>query len=174
MIIHNRLIPLGVLSVALATPQLVSAQSPAPQIGAARARENARRSSCQSNLKQISLGVMQYMQDHKEKLPPAKNWIEAVMPYVRDEALFKCPSVIAPKRFGYAYNSNLSKKYFADVVAPWATAMVYETTVLRRSVSGKGENRAYRHMDGANFAYADGHIKWVRKTAAVPSFKLKP
>ncbi len=35
----------------------------------ARARENARRSSCQSNLKQIGLGVMQYIQDYDEKYP---------------------------------------------------------------------------------------------------------
>lgn len=35
----------------------------------ARARENARRSSCQSNLKQIGLAVMQYTQDYDEKLP---------------------------------------------------------------------------------------------------------
>jgi prepilin-type N-terminal cleavage/methylation domain-containing protein/prepilin-type processing-associated H-X9-DG protein len=35
----------------------------------ARARENARRSSCMSNLKQIGLGVMQYTQDYDEKYP---------------------------------------------------------------------------------------------------------
>jgi len=35
----------------------------------ARARENARRASCQSNLKQIGLGIMQYTQDYDEKLP---------------------------------------------------------------------------------------------------------
>jgi prepilin-type N-terminal cleavage/methylation domain-containing protein len=34
-----------------------------------RARENARRSSCQSNLKQIGLGIMQYTQDYDERLP---------------------------------------------------------------------------------------------------------
>lgn len=34
-----------------------------------RARENARRSSCQSNLKQISMAVMQYVQDYDEKFP---------------------------------------------------------------------------------------------------------
>jgi len=34
-----------------------------------RARENARRSSCQSNLKQIGLGIMQYVQDYDEKYP---------------------------------------------------------------------------------------------------------
>ena len=34
-----------------------------------RARENARRSSCLSNLKQIGLGAMQYTQDYDEYLP---------------------------------------------------------------------------------------------------------
>jgi len=38
----------------------------------ARARENARRASCMSNLKQIGLGIMQYTQDYDEKYPP--NW----------------------------------------------------------------------------------------------------
>ena len=33
----------------------------------ARAREDARRSSCQSNLKQIGLGQLQYAQDFDEK-----------------------------------------------------------------------------------------------------------
>src|SRR5438105_732485 len=35
----------------------------------ARARDNARRSACQSNLKQIGLGVLQYVQDYDERLP---------------------------------------------------------------------------------------------------------
>jgi len=35
----------------------------------ARARENARRASCQSNLKQIALGAFMYRQDYDEKLP---------------------------------------------------------------------------------------------------------
>ena len=34
----------------------------------ARARENARRSSCQSNLKQMGLGLLQYVQDYDERL----------------------------------------------------------------------------------------------------------
>lgn len=38
----------------------------------ARARENARRASCMSNLKQIGLGIMQYTQDNDERYPP--NW----------------------------------------------------------------------------------------------------
>ena len=35
----------------------------------ARARENARRASCASNLKQIGLGLMQYVQDYDEGHP---------------------------------------------------------------------------------------------------------
>jgi len=35
----------------------------------ARARENARRTSCLSNLKQIGLGTMMYIQDYDEKFP---------------------------------------------------------------------------------------------------------
>jgi prepilin-type N-terminal cleavage/methylation domain-containing protein len=35
-----------------------------------RARENARRFTCQSNLKQIGLSFMQYSQDYDELFPP--------------------------------------------------------------------------------------------------------
>lgn len=37
----------------------------------ARARENARRTSCLSNMKQLGLGMMQYLQDADERFPPA-------------------------------------------------------------------------------------------------------
>ena len=36
----------------------------------ARARENTRKSSCQSNLKQITLGWLQYTQDYDETAIP--------------------------------------------------------------------------------------------------------
>jgi len=37
----------------------------------ARARENARRAGCASNLKQIGMGIMQYVQDNDEYYPPS-------------------------------------------------------------------------------------------------------
>ncbi len=69
----------------------------------ARARENARRSSCTSNLKQIGLGIMQYTQDYDEKFPPAYSnagpasvpkvgWQEIVQPYIKSKQVFACPS----------------------------------------------------------------------------------
>ena len=75
----------------------------------ARARENARRSSCMSNMKQIGLGIMMYAQDYDEKYPiqinssnkrysnpgtaiEANNWILNIYPYVKSWQLFRCPS----------------------------------------------------------------------------------
>ena len=64
----------------------------------ARARENARRASCLSNLKQIGLGVMMYVQDYDETYPLSYNfttgiyWHAAVQPYVKSQQVFNCPS----------------------------------------------------------------------------------
>lgn len=40
----------------------------------ARAREMARRASCASNMKQLGLGMIQYLQDYDERYPKAGNW----------------------------------------------------------------------------------------------------
>lgn len=86
----------------------------------ARARENARRSSCMSNLKQMGLAIMQYSQDYDEKLVPngvcgpiklesggnSTNglcsapapgnyyhlWWSIIFPYVKNTQIFVCPS----------------------------------------------------------------------------------
>lgn len=83
----------------------------------ARARENARRATCQSNLKQIGLGLAQYVQDYDEKYPfghkwtfgnpgcntystwyfgdvgaNADSWMDWIQPYVKNQQLFRCPS----------------------------------------------------------------------------------
>jgi len=67
----------------------------------ARARENARRSSCMSNQKQIGLGLLQYAQDYDERLPCLgignstigyHSWHEMIQPYVKSIQIFVCPS----------------------------------------------------------------------------------
>jgi prepilin-type N-terminal cleavage/methylation domain-containing protein/prepilin-type processing-associated H-X9-DG protein len=80
----------------------------------ARVRENARRTSCASNMKQIGLGILQYVQDYDENMPAAAfgaainaggsndstptdcaagnyRWMDAIYPYVKSEQLFSCP-----------------------------------------------------------------------------------
>jgi prepilin-type N-terminal cleavage/methylation domain-containing protein/prepilin-type processing-associated H-X9-DG protein len=53
----------------------------------ARARENARRASCQSNLKQIGLGLLQYSQDYDEMFPIVAGYDRPVYPKTWDELL---------------------------------------------------------------------------------------
>jgi len=71
----------------------------------ARARENARRTSCLSNLKQIGLGVMQYTQDYDEIYPMKRwsgtgdsalndtySWRRITYPYTKSSQIYTCPS----------------------------------------------------------------------------------
>jgi prepilin-type N-terminal cleavage/methylation domain-containing protein/prepilin-type processing-associated H-X9-DG protein len=69
----------------------------------ARARENARKSSCANNLKQIGLGLQQYTQDYDGRMtnawyntgvgyPGNWRWMDAIYPYVKSEQLYSCPS----------------------------------------------------------------------------------
>lgn len=136
-----------------------------------RERENARRSSCQSNLKQIASGLAMYAQDYDEKLPPAKSWVDVLWPYVKSEEIFTCPSVTDAKGYGYAYNSKLSNKFVEILPSTSETVSVFETSILKRNAYGMGENPAFRHEGGANYCFADGHVEWFDKSE-IPSFNV--
>ncbi len=112
----------------------------------ARARENARRASCQSNLKQMGLGIMQYTQDYDEKYlveysvvnGAGQLWPQFIQPYVKSTQLFDCPSSSATfsggydSSIGYGLNYWLSGSGFygtslAAINRPAETIMVAET-----------------------------------------------
>jgi len=72
----------------------------------AKAREKARQTSCLSNVKQIVLGALQYVQDYDERTPGhgctwrdyavagagPTCWVSKIYPYVKNVQIFKCPS----------------------------------------------------------------------------------
>ena len=68
----------------------------------ARVREQARKTSCISNLKQIGTAHMMYAQDADERICPAQNgqigtttaygWGDLVFPYIKNVQVFNCPS----------------------------------------------------------------------------------
>lgn len=61
----------------------------------ARVRENAKRSSSISQLKQVALGFQQYTQDYDEQLPfnaaGASRWPDVIQPYVASWQIFVTP-----------------------------------------------------------------------------------
>ena len=100
-----------------------------------RARENARKSSCQNNLKQIGVGFLQYTQDYDEMLPngggydavvdsgqwvtvttagsacsataPCRPDLGVVYPYVKSTQVYLCPSDSnKARRLSYSANSQ--------------------------------------------------------------------
>jgi len=71
----------------------------------ARAREKARQSSCLSNVKQLTLGMLQYTQDYDETLPKYRlgtvnpwcgiMWYDQIQPYLKNSQILTCPSTNA-------------------------------------------------------------------------------
>ena len=103
----------------------------------ARAREQARKAACASNLKQIGLAFMMYAQDHDETLPPfsqgagpqgclgyagadGPRWADMIFPYIKNTQVFNCPSATQKMavfpggqclditKYSYGYNSASS------------------------------------------------------------------
>jgi prepilin-type N-terminal cleavage/methylation domain-containing protein/prepilin-type processing-associated H-X9-DG protein len=113
-----------------------------------RARENARRSACQSNLKQIGLGVAMYVQDYDERFPfqisqsvaayaTSKNsWIPKLTPYIKGRMVFACPSgelAAGAEPTGDSDNSYFASAFIISMCAvfnstnnpsPWVTSLV--------------------------------------------------
>ena len=167
----------------------------------ARARENARKSTCQSNLKQLSMGILMYSQDYDEKftnlgwcnLGFTFRWYDMLNPYLKNTGVLLCPSasraccagLYSPEGCNYGFSIWTYRKYgwysVKAIPEPAGTFMIgdkAETGCARILapdcvVSGCGcysgqspvQSDHYltkRHMDGANFAFWDGHVKWYK------------
>lgn len=90
-----------------------------------RVRENARRTACMSNLKQVSLAVIQYQQDNEEAYVLTERggdvddaheyyWGDMLQPYLRSWSVLACPDASAPIRFKLAplaYSQQWSYHY---------------------------------------------------------------
>jgi prepilin-type processing-associated H-X9-DG protein len=158
------------------------------------------RSSCQSNLKQVGLGVLQYMQDYDESYPPVDfpngtgssrnpyGWADAIQPYIKSTRVYHCPTEgFEPSNHAtkadytdYWYNSRLSKvraaslpDYFYMTIMAGdgndgtdMTNARYNRSNLPSVWLNNDKSPARRHLDTANYLFADGHVK-ASKSAAI-------
>lgn len=167
-----------------------------------RARENARSSSCQSNLKQLGLGLIQYVQDYDELYPPVSTsekspmgyantgygWAGLVQPYIKSTQIYQCPSEKHPAQLtvdttksgytDYWMNSRLSKVALSSINAPAQTLLSgdgdggspastarYNIPALPYSWRVTPGSPALRHLNEANYCFADGHVKRLLPSA---------
>jgi len=166
----------------------------------ARARENARKSSCQSNLKQIGTGLMMYVQDYDETFPTERNGVDGpvwytngtttyttygnyqplVYPYVKNKEVFFCPSSNNHNndrslRFAYDYAMN---SRIGTVTPPRSMSQIDSPAEIFLCADSNYEwiDRAARidarHTAGANLVFCDGHVKWMRGSAIAASPQL--
>ena len=148
-----------------------------PLIAGSRPYPSDRKASCYSNLRQIGLGFMQYIQDSDEKYPPIANsraghWTGSLQPYVKSWWIFQCPGElggVAPETTDYFANARLSGVESREIAAPIKTIL---------SGDGKGDSSlacalsqlpdawrreenspARRHLGFGNYLFADGHAE---------------
>ncbi|MBI5835440.1 MAG: DUF1559 domain-containing protein [Armatimonadetes bacterium] len=129
----------------------------------AKAREKARTSSCQSNLKQLGIAFMQYAQDYDEKFCEAwngnatvganatLNWGMAVQPYIKSRQVFKCPSdTEATSASSYNMNNWIGQQALAAIDQPTMVIILMDGHTERggnwdpnNAATGNGLNSDY-------------------------------
>ncbi|HEY3329217.1 MAG TPA: DUF1559 domain-containing protein [Capsulimonadaceae bacterium] len=108
----------------------------------AQARDKARATGCMSNMKQMGLATVQYVQDFDEVMYGTDEMTEFpgwIYPYIKAKEVFSCPSDTkpAPVQSGgtkghviisYAVNNNLAKVNLRQFSMPVATVVYFEVT----------------------------------------------
>jgi len=151
----------------------------------AKAREKARQTSCLSNVKQLSLGILMYGQDYDERymhggyaipgMPLGSQgtnvcwWRFLLQPYVKNWQIFICPSA-APQDASsslqqyldhYGYNSRIANRAMAEVLRP--------ASVIALGDAGHWMGDLY---DGWLYAYAP-RSGWLGNPGTDPSKQIE-
>lgn len=153
--------------------------------------DNARRASCQSNLKLISLACKQYQQDYNERFPLAingqltdrksGNWSRQLMPYLTSLEALRCPSDNSAKHKGqvsYSYNAWLGGLAVPKLQYPAHVVLNFDVVAdpndwTQTGTSANNVSASTRHQEGCNYSFADGHVKWFKPNIVKNSPEVK-
>ena len=147
-------ISLGGLSL-LSLPLLIAILLPALN----RAREQANRVKCASDMKQIGLAIAQYENDNQLQLPPDLQTLESAANL--PPAVFLCPSSndtpalgATPQAIGASLGpGHLSYVYVgAGLTGPTATR---DVVILYEPLSN-------HRNEGTNVLFGDLHVEWIK------------
>lgn len=94
----------------------------------AQAREQARKTSCLSNQKQLGLSLMMYSQDYDEVFPFGldeawhDSWAVTTQPYIKNSGVLRCPDDVFTPAPGWGYEWNwagIPMSYGANGIIGW-------------------------------------------------------
>jgi len=137
-----------------------------PTLDHMRRYNNAIQVNCESNVRQLALGVVMYLQDYDERYPLTNTWNDAITPYTRHESIFHCPSVeeeAEEKLPTYAMNRRLTALP-ADSIEQMDIVMLFDSLPGKNLAGGTGLFPApLRHGAGRGntIGYLDQHVKLV-------------
>jgi prepilin-type processing-associated H-X9-DG protein len=110
------------------------------------------------------MGLMMFAQDWDEVFKlKAATYDKSVFPYVKNTAIFKCPSDESGK-VSYSFNAALAGVNLSRVKLPAQTVLIYE------GINGKLN---FRHAGKAMVGFADGHCKLLT-AAEAKKLRWKP
>ncbi len=119
--------------------------------------------SCLSKLKQLGAGFMMYAHDYDGRLPPARQWRDALWPYTKNVHFWRCPSDARADRDvvgSYSFNAYLDGSLELDRLPdPASVTVLFDAEPLSRMAVSRGGDFAARHQGRGSILYADGHVK---------------
>ncbi len=157
----------------------------------AQAREKARATSCLSNEKEITLGLLMYVQDYDETLCPCTNgngvagapymvWDQMVTPYIKSQQIFKCPDwlcdpIVWPSGTtarALSYGMNYRMAQFSTVTRDDAPILWFGTVplaILREPATTYYIcDNAFVTNPTAMPVHQEDPTKWTLNTGGVP------
>ena len=149
------------------------------------ARQRAKTTQCQNNLKQIGTALQQYtiswngaLPHEDDGNPPNSCWYYLIDPYLggankQTDEIKICPVEDEKNKQvkeSYRFNSKLERypeyifRDVGDFTYPDRTVVIFDAALRGQNISFKGNENdiSDRHQGGANIIFGDFHISWIK------------